>query len=92
MIDVYIKNAAENGNMITILTAEEGVGVTIAKGEREILSIVIPWGEYWQLIRELNACERALLASQGGAGIVDCGMEGLARSFAGALGAQEVKK
>ncbi|MHC4121568.1 MAG: hypothetical protein ACYSWO_29195 [Planctomycetota bacterium] len=89
MIDVYIRSGGDSPDMVTFATAESGMAVTVAKGEREILSIIVPWPEYWMMMRELNACERALLASESG---VDMGMGPLGLSFAGALGAAEKQK
>ena len=66
MIDVYVKAEGIRNCLLTIGTCEAGVSFTVAKGEREVTSIVIPWDNHWELMRELNACERALLGAQRG--------------------------
>jgi hypothetical protein len=64
-IDVYVKaRAGDGGDLLSVATSEKGVAFTVAKGEREILSLVVPWGEYWQLLRNLNACEKAFFAAE----------------------------
>ena len=63
MIDLYVRAHGKSGCLLTVATSESGVAFTVAKGERTVTSIVVPWDDYWKLMRDLNSCERAFIAA-----------------------------
>lgn len=62
MVSVYLR--AEGGSgLLTIATTTDGVGFSVAADERKVVSVVVPWAEYWELLRNMNACEKAFFAA-----------------------------